>query len=242
MHSIKIDTDGSSACPINGLAFAPEWAGTNIFLKSQPVTDLSHELFDEERTVIASASQLRRNTFSSGRSCARAVMQSAGLPACALPRHDDGSVQWPGGLLGSISHTNDWAVAAVAVSSMCEAQSIGIDLERIKSLDEGVLKLIATPAEREELRAASSPTWHSTALFSLKESLYKCLARDFGQFIEFHDVEITEIASGRPMLHLNREELARRYQASSLELRMAVTPWHVFSLVWHRTSVEPELS
>lgn len=236
MHGVKIDTDAQNACPINGLAFAPEWAGTNIFLKSVSVADMSHELFDEERIAIASASQLRRNTFSSGRSCARAVMHSAGLPACALPRNDDGSVQWPHGLLGSISHTNDWAVAAVAVSSMCEAQNIGIDLERIKSLDDGVLRLIATPSEREELKAASSPTWHSTALFSLKESLYKCLARDFGQFIEFHDAEITEIASGRPILKLKRDELARRFPESSLELRMAVTPWHVFSLVWQRSS------
>lgn len=229
-----IETDGQGPCPINGLTFAPEWAGTNIYLKSQPVTDRVHELFDEELSVIQTAAPLRRNTFSSGRSCARAVMLEAGLPTNALPRREDGSVQWPKGLLGSLSHTDEWAVAAVAVSAMCEAKSMGIDLERIRPLEDGVIKLIATPAEREELAASSSPVWHSIALFSVKESLYKCLARDFGQFIEFQDVQINDFASGRPQLQFVRAELARRYQPEQLELRMAVTPWHVFTLAWLR--------
>jgi len=228
--------DGQGPCPINGLTFAPEWAGTNIYLKSQAVSDRTQELYDEELPVIETAAPIRRNTFSSGRSCARAVMQQAGLPACALPRRDDGSVQWPDGLLGSLSHTNEWAVAAVAVSAMCEAKSIGIDLERIKSLDDGVLNLIATPAERKELSAANSPTWHAMALFSVKESIYKCLARDFGQFIEFQDVEISNLAGGRPALGFIRRELAQRYRPAQLELRMAVTPWHVFTLAWLRAS------
>ncbi|MFK7861981.1 MAG: 4'-phosphopantetheinyl transferase [Granulosicoccus sp.] len=235
-HFIKVnsDSEGQGPCPINGLTFAPEWAGTNIYLKSQPVSDCSSELYDEELPVIKSAAQQRRNTFSSGRSCARAVMLQAGLPACALPRYDDGSVQWPEGLLGSVSHTNEWAVAAVAVSAMCEAKCIGIDLERIKPLNEGVINLIATSAERKELAAASSPAWHSMALFSIKESIYKCLARDFGQFIDFQDVEISDLAGGRPVLTFRRAELASRYQPSQLELRMAVTPWHVFTLAWLR--------
>lgn len=226
--------DGQGPCPINGLTFAPEWAGTNIYLQSLAVSDRTHELYDEELPAIRSAAPRRRNTFSSGRSCARAVMQQAGLPACALPRHDDGSVQWPEGLLGSLSHTNDWAVAAVAVSAMCEARCIGIDLERIKPLDEGVINLIATSAERKELSATHSPTWHSIALFSIKESIYKCLARDFGRFIEFQDVEITDLAGGRPGVKFLRDELAHRYQPAQLELRMAVTPWHVFTLAWLR--------
>jgi len=161
-------------------------------------------------------------------------MEQAGLPACALPKRDDGSVDWPTGILGSLSHTNEWAVAAVAVRDRCQAQSIGVDLERIKPLDEGVIKLIATPVEREELQASSPPLWHAIALFSLKESLYKCLARDFGQFIGFHDVQITGVAGGRPHLSFCREALAERYHPSRLQLRMALTGQYVFTLVWLR--------
>ena len=230
------NNNSGEPCPIKGLTFASEWAGTSIHLQSQPVSDCVEQLYPEELAVIANAAQLRRNTFSSGRSCARAVMEQAGLHACALPKRDDGSVDWPTGILGSVSHTNDWAVAAVAVRDMCEAQSIGVDLERIKPLDEGVIKLIATPVEREELQASSSPLWHPTALFSLKESVYKCLARDFGQFIGFHDVQITGVAGARPVLNFCREALAERYQPSRLQLRMEITAQHVFTLVWLRVN------
>lgn len=237
MNSIHTaQADEEEACPINGLTFAPEWAGTNIFLKSIKVSDRVDELYATELPAIAKAAAVRRNTFSSGRRCARAVMAEAGLPACALPRLDDGSVQWPEGLMGSLSHTNDWAVAAIAVSSMCEARSLGIDLESIKPLEEGVIRLIATTAEQQELSSVQSPEWHAMALFSLKESIYKCLARDFGKFIEFHDVEIYDLAGGRPVLSFKNAELARRFEASQLELRMAVTPKHVFTLAWLRNT------
>ncbi len=228
--------EGGQSCPINGLRFAPEWAGTSIYLLSLPVADYSEELFAEELTSIATAADVRRATFSSGRHCARALLLDAGLPVTALPRQDDGSVQWPDGVMGSLSHTNDWAVAAVAATSMCEAQMLGIDLERIQALDEGVIKLIATPAEREALSASSSPLWLSTALFSLKESIYKCLARDFGQFFGFQDVQLSALQSGRPEVQFLHPELRARYFGRHLELRMAITPWHVFTLAWLRVA------
>lgn len=220
------------ACPINGLRFAPEWAGASVYMLSLPVADYSNELFAEELPAIANASDLRRDTFSSGRQCARNLLQDNGLPLTALPRKDDGSVQWPEGIVGSLSHTNAWAVAAIAVKTMCEAQRLGIDLERIQALDEGVIKLIATPAEREELKASSAPPWLATALFCLKESIYKCLAGDFGQFFGFQDVQLSELSSGRPALSFLHPGLRTRYSPHQLELRMAVTPLHVFSLVW----------
>ena len=224
-----------NACPINGLTFAPEWAGTNIYLKSLPVADYVSKLHEEELPLIEKAAPPRRNTFSSGRHCARGLLREAGLPEATLLRCSNGAVRWPHGLIGSLSHTNDWAVAAVAVSDMCEAQQMGIDLERIKPLEEGVIKLIARGAELEELSATHLPVWHAMALFSFKESLYKCLASDYGQFINFHDVEITDVATGRPSLRFTNTSLARLYPVARLELRMAVTPLHVFTLIWLRT-------
>lgn len=225
---------GGQSCPINGLRFAPEWAGTSIHLLSLPVADYSNELFAEELPAIATAADIRRATFSSGRHCARALLLEAGLPVTALPRRDNGSVQWPDGVIGSLSHTQHWAVAAVAARNMCEAQQLGIDLERIQAMDEAVIKLIATPVEREALSASSSPLWLPTALFSLKESIYKCLANDFGHFFGFQDVQLSALQSGRPEVEFLRPELRARYVGEQLELRIAITPWHVFSLAWLR--------
>lgn len=218
--------------PINGLTYAPEWAGTNVYLSCCEVGEGLDELYPLERELVSASAPLRRRTFASGRYCARAALVEAGLPPVQLLRADDGAVLWPDGVIGSVSHTNEWAVAAVAVPDMSEALSLGVDLERIQVLEAGVLKLVATSAERAELAEAGSEEWHATALFSLKESLYKCLRPVCGRFIEFAEVEISDIVSGRPRLVFHSEDLASRFESSKLHLRMAITPGHVFTLAW----------
>ena len=228
------DLTDSVNSPINGLKYAPEWAGTNVFLTCLPVEDCSDQLFSEELDCIVGVAELRRKTFSSGRVCARASLAEAGLPAVALPQAADGSVRWPEGVIGSLSHTNEWAVSAIAVCAMTEAIGLGVDLERIQPLETGVLKLIATRAERAELAQAGNTRWHSVALFSMKESIYKCLRRSYGRFIEFQEVEILELAGGRPRVRFCSDALKQQFDPAHLELRIAVTPEHVFTLAWLR--------
>jgi len=220
--------------PINGLDYAPEWAGTNIFMACQAVTNEAEKLMPEETVCIKDAAERRRNTFSSGRAAARTALAQAGMPSGALPQNDDGSVLWPDGVIGSVTHTDDWAIAAVAMPALSEAACLGVDLERIQPLKAGVLKLIATDVERSELAEVPDKHWLAVALFSMKESVYKCLRPAFGQFIEFHDVEILNLASGRPSLRFLSPSLGNHCQAEHVELRMAVTPEHVFTLAWLR--------
>ncbi|MGQ7845641.1 4'-phosphopantetheinyl transferase family protein [Granulosicoccus sp. 3-233] len=221
--------------PINGLTYAPEWAGTNVYLACCEVGQGLDELYPEEWNLVSASAPLRRRTFASGRYCARAALAEAGLPAVPLLRATDGAVVWPEGVIGSVSHTNEWAVAAVAIRDMSDALSLGVDLERIQELGAGVLKLVATAGERAELAQAGSEDWQATALFSLKESLYKCLRPVCGRFIEFAEVEISDIVSGRPRVSLQSDDLANLFEPSALNLRMAVTPGHVFTLAWLRT-------
>lgn len=224
----------SSSSPINGLTYAPEWSGTNIFMACRAVSNEIELLYVEERPAIEKAGELRRKTFSSGRRCARDALAQAGLPPGALPKADDGSIIWPEGVIGSLSHTNEWTVSAVAVAAMSEACAIGCDLERIQPLEEGVLKLISTDSERTELAETGNTHWHATALFSMKESIYKCLRPGFGRFIEFHDVTLDNVAGGRPQVRFNAESLRAYCNPADLEVRMAVTPEHVFTLAWLR--------
>lgn len=226
----SVDDGGPN--PINGLTYAPEWSGTNVYLACREVGDDLQQLYPEERAIVAASALLRRRTFASGRLCARSAMAEAGLPDSPLLRADDGAVSWPQGVIGSISHTNEWAVAAVALRGLSRATSLGVDLERIQQLEPGVMKLIASPAERADLAESGQDEWQETALFSLKESLYKCLRPLCGRFIEFGEVEIRDIVSGRPRLKLLSDDLATRFSASDVHLRMAVTPAHVFTLAW----------
>lgn len=178
--------------------------------------------------------QLRRNTFSSGRHCARELLGTLGQAPMVLLRNADGSIAWPDGFAGSVTHTNEWAVAAVAVQGLSDAKSIGIDLESVRPIGHTVLKHISTERERQDLSRSTLQTWHVTALFGLKESVYKCLRPSFGTFIRFHDVEITQIATGQPRLTIVNQNLTQHCGSNEIELRLAVTPNHVFSLAWRR--------
>ena len=93
------------------------------------------------------------------------------------------------GTIGSISHTDEWAIA-VAASGDQGIVSLGIDLEVIERLNSPVLKTIATDDERDRLAQENVQDWQSAALFSIKESLYKCLRPHHGAFIGFRDVEL----------------------------------------------------
>lgn len=220
--------------PINGLEFAPEWAGTPIHLNCCKVDDYSSALLPQESDLIENSVQLRRNTFSSGRYCAGELLKSLGQKRGVLARNADGSIAWPEGFTGSVSHTNDWAVAGIAVQGLSNAKSLGIDLECIKPMGHAVLKHISTRREREDLAKTAYQAWRLTALFGLKESVYKCLRPTFGDFIRFHDIEIMDIASGRPRLAIINSSLSAHCASSGIELRLAVTPAHVFSLAWWR--------
>lgn len=224
--------------PINGLEFAPEWAGTPIHFRCCQVSDYSPSLLPEESALVEKSVQLRQNTFSSGRYCARELLKTLGQPPNVLLRNADGSVAWPDGFTGSVSHTNEWAVAGVAVQGLSDAKSLGIDLEGIRPIGQTVLKHISTEKERQDLDKSTLQTWHVTALFGLKESVYKCLRPSFGSFIRFHDVEITDIASGRPRLTIVNPSLSQHCDSNQIELRLAVTPNHVFSLAWRQHAIQ----
>lgn len=127
----------------------------------------------------------RRNEFLAGRYCAVRALARAGCMDAAWPaRRDDGLPAWPAGWLGSISHTADGALAAVARCSACTA--LGVDVERIMSANqvEAVRSLVAMPGELERLTGLT-PAQALTLLFSAKEALYKALYPQLRRFVDF---------------------------------------------------------
>jgi len=167
-----------------------------------------------------------------------------------LLRQADGSVAWPAGSVGSISHTNDWAVAAVCKPDQPHA-SVGIDVERIDRVDKDVLRLIATEQERVALEHTIDRRWGRVALFSIKESLYKCLRPIYGEFIKFKDVQVFDLSATpetkiehkppiegleiySPSVKLLLPELAQCCDETRIQVRLAILPKHVLSFVTYQ--------
>jgi 4'-phosphopantetheinyl transferase EntD len=132
-------------------------------------------LFPEEQAIIATAAESRRREFATGRACARVALARLGRPAAAVLRGPGGAPQWPEGIVGSITHCEEYRAAAVAFTK--DVVSLGIDAEPDEPLpDGGMLDLIALQEERVRLRelAAGMPgiCW-DRLLFTAKESVYK---------------------------------------------------------------------
>jgi enterobactin synthetase component D len=138
----------------------------------------------------------RRLQFRAGRYCAMKAMGALG-PSCAgrlVARAANGAPLWPEGLVGSITHTDDFASAAAALTA--DAAALGIDTERIMTEPRGrnVGRMIAWPSEVGHARTAGlSRLEGMTLVFSAKESIFKCLHGLVGCYFDFHDVRIVEV-------------------------------------------------
>ncbi|WP_038344076.1 4'-phosphopantetheinyl transferase family protein [Acinetobacter sp. A47] len=144
---------------------------------------------------LAHASAKRLNEFFAGRILAQGIMQQHFACPIHLTSMQSKLPQWPKGLIGSISHSNEQVI--VAISSRSEY--LGIDIERIveSRFAEESAALILTPSEQ---RLWQAEIWqylnfreYLTVIFSLKESLYKAVypvARNYIDFLEATMVEI----------------------------------------------------
>ena len=115
--------------------------------------DQASELFDHERLQVANFAEKRRQEFRAGRCCARRALAELGVEACAIPSGPDRAPDWPDGIVGSISHCEDHAVAVVARQDAC--RGIGVDLEARDRVGADVWSQIATGSERDALARLS---------------------------------------------------------------------------------------
>jgi 4'-phosphopantetheinyl transferase EntD len=83
--------------------------------------------------------------------------------------------------------------AAAAVGLLPRFSAIGIDAEPDAPLPDGVLDLVATPAEQARLAVTQlepdSPNW-DRLLFSAKEAVYKSWFPLVGEWLDHQEVEI----------------------------------------------------
>jgi enterobactin synthetase component D len=102
---------------------------------------------------------------------------------------------WPPGFVGSISHSEELVGAAVAATS--SARGLGIDFEPI--FNEGALRDVAPLAiskGEQRLRRDLPEEAFATTVFSIKESLFKCLFPLARIFFEFDDARVVELTGG----------------------------------------------
>lgn len=141
----------------------------------------------------------RQAEYFHGRLAARAAMAALGTPLVAVHSARDGAPTWPSGIIGSISHNDRLAVAAVATADS-GLRGLGIDIERViaPGRQDSLLSMVVDRQEQSLLQQLEADRRISfftglTLAFSVKESFYKAVSTVAGRVLEFDAISITGI-------------------------------------------------
>ena len=142
-------------------------------------------LLPEESAAFGGSVIKVRRASGAARSVARDLLRRLGQPRQAILRSVSRMPVWPDGIVGSLAHDAEVAVAAIAMQR--DFAGVGIDVEPAEMLDPELLGLIATAAEQHRIH---DDPYGGRLLFSVKEAVYKAVNPLDGVFLDHHDVEV----------------------------------------------------
>ncbi|MBK5957442.1 hypothetical protein CCR97_04355 [Rhodoplanes elegans] len=142
-------------------------------------------LREAEADSIVSTIVAVRRASGAARVVARALLDDLGHRDVVLVRTASGAPAWPDGIVGSLAHDQEIAVAAVA--SRARIAALGIDVEPADPLPDDIVDLVVTAAEHDGL---DRDPLHGRLLFAAKEAVYKAMHPLDGVFLDFHDIVV----------------------------------------------------
>lgn len=191
-----MSTDPDDALRVALGALAPP--GVLIACRMIAPGDEDALLADELARFRGRATRVRRQS-GAARITARKLLASLGLDSAAISQHESGAPVWPSGIVGSLAHDGQVAVAAIARA--VELDALGIDVEPAEPLPADIVDIVTTAAERSRYPSA---VIESRVLFAVKEAIYKALNPTDGLFLDFHDIEI-DLDAGRGRTRQGRD-------------------------------------
>lgn len=169
-----------SAPDISGLF--PDGVLTLVEHRDNWPTDLA----PAERNQLGDVCGKRLAEFAAGREQARRLIAAITGTAEPLLVGDYRQPLWPDGIIGSISHSDDFC--AVAVAARESISDLGIDVEPMGALNPEVEDVVLTEAEMTATEGQQS--WVRKLIFSIKESNYKCCYHMVKAYIDFKQCEV----------------------------------------------------
>ncbi len=187
--------------------------------------------------TISGSAPVRRRGFLSGRAAALLALSRHGIAApdpIGIAGHR-GPV-WPHDVVGSITHTA--GVAAAVVASASAFRGIGLDVE--PRMTTAVVAEVAPSVASEFLAGTVSLSDDGaarddivTAIFSAKESLFKCLRPLVDDFFDFSDARMLalHLAAGHGRLRVERDLGGGVQAGSEFDVRLHVSGDRVHTLI-----------
>jgi len=148
-------------------------------------------LYAEEARLVASAVAVRQAHFTAGRLSAHAALEALGIQHGPILSDAARAPIWPQGVVGSITHTDGFCGAVIALHT--QYHGIGIDVEVRERVDEELWEQVLTPAELQRLRAqpAARRKELATIIFCAKEAFYKCQYQVTAAWLGFEGADVS---------------------------------------------------
>lgn len=149
----------------------------------------------------------RQSEFIAGRHCAHMAIAahkiSHGLIGIGTARQP----LWPASIVGSISHSHGYAVAAAAKA--CRYLTVGLDVENVVTVatQARLRKSIVNDDELHLVTDSTSPEKVVTLIFSVKESFFKAVYPFVGAYFGFDAMSVLEIdwGAGKLLFTVHRD-------------------------------------
>lgn len=168
-------------------------------------------LSEAERARIAGFAESRQEEFLAGRWCARQALAALGRSPGELLPDADGLPLWPAGVVGSITHCQGVAAAAVLPATDPETL-LGLDLEKTNRLSLAASQRVLHSLETE---FAGGDLERASVLFSLKEAFYKAQFPRWRTRGNFRDIALAvDFESGRGRVQYLSKQFDRRLTGS----------------------------
>lgn len=157
-----------------------------------------HGLLPEEQAAFETCVTKVRRASGAARIVARHLLGRFGKAQSAIPKSASGMPIWPHGIVGSLAHDAQIAVAALAAQR--DFLSIGVDIEPAALLEPDLFDMVATKSERQMVQ---HDLGLGRLLFAIKEAVYKAVYPLDGVFLDHHDVEVS-LPSGNASVRQGR--------------------------------------
>ena len=174
-------------------------------------------LLPDEFGAFATSVVKVRRASGAARIIARELFERLGHAARAIPKSTAGMPIWPEGLVGSLAHDSEIAIAALA--SRHDFLSLGVDVEPAEPLDRELLEIVATATERQQMQ---EDRFDGRLLFAVKEAVYKAIYPIDRAYLDHHDVEVS-LKSGTAQVR-NGRSVKFKYGVASHIVALAFVP------------------
>ena len=151
------------------------------------------KIFEQEWQLLSpKAVNKRKYQFFLGRLAAHKAMEQLNIKPSPVLKGNDNEPVWPPGLTGSITHTKNTAIAAVA-KKKDNISGVGVDIEKItRKISWGIIDKICLPSEKVWVEQISQKSnIRLFMIFSAKETVYKTFFPIYKTFFGFHEVFLT---------------------------------------------------